>query len=320
MLVHRFAPLAGLLALAALAGPVASQSLPPDIKGSRDHPVTGRYEGSVIAFHKPRDYDEIRIPVKRVQNQKQLDDGNSVLMKGRALRQLYRGPFGRSSLEVVRNYQQRLEGQGFETLLLCRTTECGGAELWFAVTEQLKGSGLPSNWENQTYLAARKKDPTGADLVVAILSVEQGPEVRTLVDVVETKAMETDKIKVLDAGALKNALDGQGRAALYGITFEFDKADIRAESKPQLDQIVAFLKANAGLSIVVAGHTDSKGGFDYNIDLSRRRAQAVVRALTGAGIAANRLTAFGAGMASPVATNDTEAGQVLNRRVEIVKR
>jgi outer membrane protein OmpA-like peptidoglycan-associated protein len=313
----RLAP-ALLLALSAL--PAFAQTLPPDIKGSRDHPLAGRYEGSVIAFHKPRDYDEIRIPVKRVRNQKQLDDENSLLMKGRALRQLYRGPFGRSSLEVVRNYQQRLEGQGFETIMLCRTSECGGAELWFAVTEQVKGSGLPPNWENQTYLVARRKDAHGAEAIVAILSVEQGQEVRTLVDVVETKAMETDKIKVLDAGALKNALDSQGRAALYGITFEFDKADIRPESRPQIDAIVAFLKANPDIAIVVTGHTDAKGGFDYNVDLSKRRAQSVVRALTGAGIPASRLTAFGAGMASPVATNDTEAGQALNRRVEIVKR
>jgi outer membrane protein OmpA-like peptidoglycan-associated protein len=132
--------------------------------------------------------------------------------------------------------------------------------------------------------------------------------------------METDKIKVLDAGAIRGALDAQGRAVLYGITFEFDRADIKPESKPQLDQIVAFLKANPSIAIVVAGHTDAKGGFDYNIDLSRRRAQSVVKVLTGSGIAANRLLDFGAGMASPVASNDTEAGQALNRRVEIVKR
>lgn len=311
---------AAFLLLALLVAPAAAQSLPPDIPGARDHPVAGRYEGSVIAFHKLRDYDEIWIPIKRITNQREVNDQNALLMKGRALRQLYRGPFGRSSLEVVRNYQMRLEKLGFETLFTCRTGECGGSDFWFAVTNQLKGSGLPSNWENQSYLAARKKEANGAETVVAILSVEQGQEVRSLVDVVETKAMETDKIKVLDAGALKSALDAQGRAALYGILFEFDKAEIKAESKPQIDAIIAYLKANPAVAIVVAGHTDSKGGFDYNVDLSRRRAQAVVKALSGAGIAANRLTAFGAGMASPVATNETEAGQAQNRRVEIVKR
>ncbi|WP_284177897.1 OmpA family protein [Rhabdaerophilum sp. SD176] len=291
-----------------------------DVQGSRDHPLAGRYEGSFIAYHKVRDYDEMRLPIKKLNNSRVLTEENSIEIKGRALRQLYRGPQGRSSLEVVRNYEQRLQGQGFETLFLCRMRDCGGSDLWFAVTEAHKGSGLPSNWESQTYLIARKKDGNGAESVVAVLSVEISGEVRSLVDVLESKGMETDKIKVLDAGALKSALDGQGRAALYGITFEFNKAEIRSESRPQIDQIVAYLKANPQVAIVVAGHTDAKGGFDYNVDLSRRRAQAVVQALTAAGIGANRLTPFGAGMASPVATNETEAGQAQNRRVEIVKR
>lgn len=295
-----------------------AQQLPKDIAGSRDHPAVGRYEGSVIAFSKLRDYDEMRLPIKRMQG-RTLTDDNSLAVKGRSTRYLYRGPVGRSSLEVVRNYEQRLQSQGFETLFLCRTSECGGQDLWWAMTDQLKGTGLPPNWENQTYLSARLKRAEG-DILVAILSVEQGQEVRSMIDVIEMKGMETDKIKVIDAAALKTSLETHGRAALYGITFEFDKADIRPESKPQLDEIVAFLKANAQISIVVAGHTDAKGGFDYNVDLSRRRAQSVVRALTSAGIPAGRLTPFGAGMASPVASNDRDDGRALNRRVEIVKR
>ncbi|HRE21354.1 MAG TPA: DUF4892 domain-containing protein [Rhabdaerophilum sp.] len=290
-----------------------------DIPGTRDHPMVGRYDGSVIAFQKTRDYDEIRLPKARVASAKDLNDGNSLAAKGKAVRSLYRGPIDRSSLEVVRNYEQRLRSQGFETVFICRTSECGGADLWFAVTEQLKGSGLPSNWENQTYLMARKKDAS-SDVVVAILSVEQGNEVRSLVDVVEASAMETNKIKVLDASTLRSTLDSQGRAALYGITFEFNKADIRPESKLQIEQIVAYLKANPTVAAVITGHTDAKGAFEYNIDLSRKRAQSVIKALAAGGIAASRLTPFGAGMASPVATNDTEAGQALNRRVEIVKR
>ncbi|MBN8534187.1 MAG: DUF4892 domain-containing protein [Rhizobiales bacterium] len=295
-----------------------AQPLPKDIAGARDHPAVGRYEGSVIAFSKLRDYDEMRFPIRRMVG-RTMNAENALDVKGRSTRYLYRGPVGRSSLEVVRNYEQRLQGQGFETLFFCRTSECGGQDLWWAMTDQLKGTGLPPNWENQTYLAARLKRAEG-DIIVAILSVEQGQEVRSMIDVVETRGMETDKIKVIDAAALKTSLDTHGRAALYGITFEFDKADIRAESKPQLDEIVAFLKANAQVSIVVAGHTDAKGAFDYNVDLSRRRAQSVVRALTSAGIAASRLTPFGAGMASPVATNDSDDGRALNRRVEIVKR
>lgn len=306
------------LGLALAAATAAAQPLPKDIPGAKDHPLVGRYEGSVIAFSKLRDYDELRLPIKRMQG-RALTEDNSIAAKGRATRFLYRGPIGRSSLEVVRNFEQRLQAQGFETLLFCRMSDCGGQDLWWAVTDQLKGTGLPPNWENQSYLAARLKRAEG-DVIVGILSVEQGQEVRSLIDVVESKRMETDKVKVIDAAGLRSSLDAQGRAALYGISFEFDKADIRPESKPQLDEIVAFLKANPQVGIVVTGHTDANGGFDYNVDLSRRRAQAVVRALTASGIAAGRLTPFGAGMASPVASNDNDAGRALNRRVEIVKR
>ncbi len=308
--------LAGLSAVAAHA-----QTFPTkDIPGSRDHPLAGRYEGSFIIYHKARDYDEMRLPTQAMRNSRVLTEENSIEVKGRAVRQRYRGPVARSSLEVVRNYEQRLKDQGFEIAFSCRARECGGSDLWFAVMDAHKGSNLPSNWDSQVYSIARKQEGNGGLTVVALLAIESNNEVQTLVDVLESKPMEGDKIRVLDAGALKSALDGQGRAALYGITFEFNKAEIRPESRPQIDQIVAYLKANPQVGIVVAGHTDAKGGFDYNVDLSRRRAQSVVQALTASGIGANRLTPFGAGMASPVATNETEAGQAQNRRVEIVKR
>jgi outer membrane protein OmpA-like peptidoglycan-associated protein len=73
--------------------------------------------------------------------------------------------------------------------------------------------------------------------------------------------------------------------------------------------------------VVVTGHTDSQGGFDHNVDLSRRRAAAIVAILTrDFGIAPARLTPFGAGMAAPVSTNENDAGRAQNRRVEIVRR
>lgn len=305
----------------ATAGAALAQGIPAkDIAGARDHPLAGRYEGSRIIYFKARDYDEMRLPTKRLNNSRVLTEENSIEVKGQAVRFRYHGPAGRSSLEVARNYEQRLQQQGFETLFTCRAQACGGSDLWFAVTEAHKGSNLPSNWDSQTYIIARKDEGGGAVSVVSVLAVENDNTVHALVDVLQSKGMETNKIKVLDAGMLRSTLDAQGRAALYGITFEFNKADIRPESRPQIEQIIAYLKANPQVGIVVAGHTDAKGAFDYNVELSRRRAQAVVQALTGGGIAGNRLVPFGAGMASPVATNDTEAGQALNRRVEIVKR
>jgi OOP family OmpA-OmpF porin len=106
-----------------------------------------------------------------------------------------------------------------------------------------------------------------------------------------------------------------------GLLFDFDKATIRPEAKPVL---AAVAKALAGSSadLQVNGHTDAKGTDAYNLDLSQRRAQAVVAALTAAGLSAP-MTPTGFGEAQPVAPNtlggkDNPVGRQLNRRVEIV--
>jgi OmpA-OmpF porin, OOP family len=80
-----------------------------------------------------------------------------------------------------------------------------------------------------------------------------------------------------------------------------------------------LLKADPGLKLFVVGHTDNAGDFYHNIKLSQARAEAVVDALvTKSGIAASRLTPFGAGPAAPVASNKKEEGRALNHRVELV--
>ena len=106
---------------------------------------------------------------------------------------------------------------------------------------------------------------------------------------------------------------------LYNILFDFDKADIKPESRPQLDEIAKLLQASPTLRLHVVGHTDNQGQLAYNMDLSRRRAQAVVQALMqGNGIAAARLIGHGVGPIAPVAPNADEAGRARNRRTELV--
>jgi outer membrane protein OmpA-like peptidoglycan-associated protein len=102
--------------------------------------------------------------------------------------------------------------------------------------------------------------------------------------------------------------------------FDTGRAEIKPESQPQIAEMVAFLRANPGLRALIVGHTDSQGGLDYNLDLSRRRAASVVGALTSQGVQASRLTPQGVGMAAPVSTNDTDEGRARNRRVEMVKQ
>ena len=104
---------------------------------------------------------------------------------------------------------------------------------------------------------------------------------------------------------------------LRGIYFDFDKSTIKPESRPALDDAAKILKDNPTVNVEIQGHTDSKGSDEYNLSLSDRRAWAVVNYLVqNLGIDKARLTAKGYGEAMPVATNDTDSGRALNRRVE----
>lgn len=102
-----------------------------------------------------------------------------------------------------------------------------------------------------------------------------------------------------------------------GIQFDFDSDRLRGESTPTLDEIRRTMESNAGLTLVIEGHTDDAGEEEYNQELSERRAEAVVAYLIANGIGEGRLTAVGAGESEPVADNETESGRRQNRRVVI---
>jgi OOP family OmpA-OmpF porin len=104
---------------------------------------------------------------------------------------------------------------------------------------------------------------------------------------------------------------------LMDLLFDYDKADIKSASFPELDHIVGILNKNPNLTIAIKGHTDSRGSEKYNKDLSLRRANAVKAYLESKGIPAQRLTAEGLGSAKPVASNKTDKGRATNRRVEL---
>jgi OOP family OmpA-OmpF porin len=103
---------------------------------------------------------------------------------------------------------------------------------------------------------------------------------------------------------------------LNNVFFDFDKAELKPESFPELNRITELMKEKSGMQITISGHTDATGPEQYNLGLSERRAKAVVKYLVEKGIASDRITTEYFGESKPTDTNDTKEGRQKNRRVE----
>jgi OmpA-OmpF porin, OOP family len=177
------------------------------------------------------------------------------------------------------------------------------------------------------YLATKLSAPgkeVYASLMVAVetnkLFKEMINHPLALLEIVETKDMDTGLVTV-DAESMSKDIASIGHVALYGIHFDTGKDVIKAESEPTLAEIGKLMKQQRALKLYVVGHTDNAGGYGDNMDLSNRRAKAVVSYLgTRYGVEATRLTSGGVGFLAPVASNDSEEGRAKNRRVELVKQ
>ena len=294
-----------------------------DVEGGKDHPLAGRFSGSVIAVYDAKEFDEYLLPLSVVSYQNnQYRFARSERLEGKVTKITYVAPKGQSTLAIVRSYEAALKQAGFETLFT--SSDAQGLFLystWYYTTypsphtnrQYLLGSASPR------YLAARLRRPQG-DVYVAVYAAQgnvthsENPTVQ--VDVVEVKAMERG---LVTAKALGEELERAGRVAIYSIYFDTDKAELKPESEPTLKEIAALLGGNPRLNLYVVGHTDNVGTLPYNVDLSQRRAEAVVKALVGRqGIDAKRLRSAGAGPLAPVAPNTSDEGRAKNRRVELV--
>ena len=135
--------------------------------------------------------------------------------------------------------------------------------------------------------------------------------------------VDTDKDGVADyedkcPGTPEGAkADSRGCWVLAGVYFDTNKASIKAESHPVLDEAVDVLKRNSGLKLEIQGHTDSKGTAKYNQSLSEKRARSVYEYFVSHGVNSSQLSYKGYGEDVPRATNDTDEGRAKNRRVEL---
>jgi outer membrane protein OmpA-like peptidoglycan-associated protein len=306
---------------------------------AKDHPLVGRYEGAVLDGYKAAAYDEVGLIKEPFQN---WSGGKPELLQveGKVTLYLYKLPRERSLLEVQRNYESSLKAKGFEVLFTCGTANAScykprpnsvdtTTPYDFALAfDNPEWPRLGSRGDyarnyfavSGRYLLAKKTGPTGtvyASIALAEHSADVGNH--AFVRVVETKAMEDNKIVFVDATAMQKSLAETGRVNLYGILFDLDKDVIKPGSQPTLDEMTKLMRNNPPLKLSVVGHTDAQGEARHNDDLSRRRALAVIAALVKAGVDPRRFTTRGAGASEPVAPNDNDAGRAKNRRVELIR-
>ena len=157
----------------------------------------------------------------------------------------------------------------------------------------------------------------GKEVYIQVHTAENSTDAGSYrIEVLEVEPMEQNI-----AINLGEAIERDGKAALYGILFDVGKSDIKPESAETLKQITDYLNANPTVNIIVVGHTDNTGTYAANITLSKARAESIKNYLINTSkITASRLMAEGVGPLCPVSTNNTEDGRKLNRRVEIVKQ
>lgn len=314
-----------------------------DVAGSKDHPLLKRVTGSEIYFHKEADYSDLKLALGKIEwngAQAKVKPYQSATVEGRLLTNYYKVPAGISVLEAMRNYEQEFKEKGFEILFSGRGADIETPSYNNQIAiEILKMKGTYSTpeekaqWplqhtdeERAAYIAAKKSTDAGDVYASAYFVPNQHKDWLGLavdqtlirVDVCEVKGRE-QRMELVKSEEMASQIALNGRIALYGIQFDFNSAAIRPESEATLAEIAKLLQAQAHLKILVVGHTDTVGTFEFNRKLSTARAEVVVKHLVSAhGISGNRLFPVGVSFASPVATNTTEDGRAKNRRVELV--
>lgn len=284
---------------------LSAVAMAQDVAGSADHPLIGRFDGSTITAYEALAFDEVAVAQRPEE---------VMMVEGAVTRLAYTYPEGTALVQVTRNFEQQLTNEGFSVKLSCSQDECGGMSY---EVEQFGNSPSWADRFNYRYVMGTRARGDGTVHATFFGSVNNGI-VRAVVTVTEEEAMA---FEMVPAEEMQSAISETGRVALYGIQFALDDATIQPESTPTLDEVARFLTANQDLMVVIVGHTDNQGTMPYNLDLSARRAQAVRDALVqDYAISADRLSHAGAGFLAPVASNASEDGRALNRRVEIIAR
>jgi outer membrane protein OmpA-like peptidoglycan-associated protein len=346
-----------LLACTTASAPLMAADTPvptADAASGKDPAWLGRYSGAKLLTYTASDFDALMVPLsplKQVPGQR--DTSNNAVhrpdkkleLEGKRTHAVYLLPEGTSPLAVIRNYQNAAKSKGGRTLYECMGQECGGGQrspswggggnqsigmlLWHPDKMTDKGTSpagcaMRGSTNEQRYTALELPSAKAHATVLAFNTTSSGDcklfngRTFVMVDTLETQAM-AQTMEAPSADEMVASITSSGRVALYGILFDSGKSEVKPESKATMDEIGKLLAANKSLKLLVVGHTDNVGGLPSNLDLSKKRAEAVVSMLVAQyKVAPGRLQAFGVSYASPVAPNIDEGGRAKNRRVELV--
>ena len=215
-----------------------------------------------------------------------------------------------SETEARRNYESLIAQMGGVRVNDVKPDELSPDSVDDIIANKKKTRFSDSTLTYDVYLV-RKPD----QLVWIVLMANNSRVVTTVV--AEQPFKQT--IAFVTADAMQSQLASAGHVALY-INFDTDKAAIRPDGRPAVDEIAKLLEKDPSLKLTIEGHTDNVGDPAHNKALSQQRADAVMGSLLAGGIAKDRLSAVGLGDAKPVADNQDDTGRAKNRRVELVKR
>lgn len=245
-------------------------------------------------------------------------------VEGRIGEYVYRVEGTLSTLFAIRNYQDALQKTGYEVRYQCGGRACGGFDFRFGAYIA-PPPAMRLDLGDFRYLAATNRDE---GLHATIIASRQGGalylQVMTVKEEAATPAITNAPrplTKPDDARlyALARRLTTQGHAVVEGIDFAPGAATLTKGSAGALAQAAQLLKSRPDMVFRVVGHTDDEGDLALNLKLSQSRAEAVADALAAVdGVERGQLTAHGLGYLAPRASNATEEGRALNRRVELV--
>lgn len=329
---------AALLALAWLAAGHPALADPSTVPpGCVLPPALSPPEGATLLGCQGPEADEATLPLAAWNRDPDISFwDNSVRLTGQRTRYLYLAPAGRSPLEVMRAYAKTMTAAGYEFLFECAGFLACGQGVDAVYSDEVYAKRLPGpaagafaqDSVREPRLLVGKAPAEGGTTYAMIFTARQenpkapetGKGVAIFVETILAKGGAEHRV-LLKADELAQALDLDGHIPIYGVYFDPGSAEIKPESRDQLGEIAKLLRTRTTLALHVVGHTDNQGEEAQNLDLSRRRAEAVVAALAGDfAVAPARLTAHGLAGLAPLTSNSDEDGRAVNRRIELVAR